>query len=245
MFVRVRDTKRPNRKNVMRIGGEVKIKSMPGATPLSRIHPDTQPVIASIDRVNGQKMATVEYRDVQDGEVHVVGLPPSSLRSHGDPLALNIGDRVTLVNRGVGVCASVGSNGTVLGGSGPHTVTFEITTDPTTGANLEEVVTLTQNQVPRSDLKFEGEAVEDGGEEEGSSDESEEESDDDIDVNSDAYHVNSEVLSSLHKKLAPAVYAHVTMILNLDELEELSFLVDDNPDVDTRDANAVIHLLTQ
>lgn len=249
MFVRVRDSKRPKRKNVLRIGGEVNIKSLPGATPLTRIHPDTTPVIASIDRVHGRKMATVEYRDTEDGEIHVVQLPPSSIRSNEEINALNIGDRVTLVHRGVGVCASLGSSGTVLGGSGPHTVTFEMTTDPTTGETLEEIVTLTQNQVPRECLKFESEQAEDEGDksEEGEADEeseSESESEDAMDVITESFQVHSEVLTSLRKRLSPDVYAHVTMILNLDELEELISLVDDNPDVDTKDAHAIMNLLS-
>jgi hypothetical protein len=233
----------------MRAGDEVKIRSLPGNTPLHRVHPDSKPVIASIDRVNGRKMATVEYTDSGDGDTHVVQLPPSSMRSSEETDGLNIGDRVTLIQRGVGVCASVGSTGTVLGGAGPHTVTFELTTDPVTGDTLEDIVTLTQNQVPRECLKFEAEQSEDEGDDKESEDaddesESESESEDAMDVFAESSGVSSEVLSSLRKRLSPTVYAHVTMILNLDELEELVSLVEDNPEVDTKDADAVMNLLS-
>ena len=165
-----------------------------------------------------------------------------------DDGALNIGDQVTLENRSVGVCASVGSTGTVLSGSDPHVVTFELTTDPVTGEPLGKVVTLTQDGVPRCDLRFEGEAPEDEGDEKDEEDEEEEEEeeeeeDDEMDVNTEEYHVSSEVLSSLRSVLKPDVYSYVTMILNLEELGELVELLNDNPDVDVEDVDAVLNML--
>jgi hypothetical protein len=191
----------------------------------------------------------VEYKDSTDGEVHVVELPPNSLRTQSDNV-LNIGDRVTLVKRGNGVCPSVGSRGTILGGSDPYTVTFDMELDPGTGEKLDEVVTITQSHIPRNMLRFEGEAPEDDGVEGGSeSDESEEdeESEDDYDgdiggVQND-YYSKSVVLTTLKSKLSPSVYETIVMTLNLEELEELSESLKENEGVDTSNLNSVLALL--
>jgi len=222
---------------------------MPGQTPLSRVDPTTQPVIASIDRSNGKKTVTVEYKDTLDGGMHVVGLPPTSLRSLSDDV-LNIGDRVTLAKRGKGVCPSVGSSGTVLGGSGPYTVTFNMDTDPTTGESLDETVTITQSHVPRDVLKFEGEALDDeggddGGEEDSDSDSEDSEDDQDQDHDDqDQYYSKSEALMTLRGRLSSPVYDSVVMMLNLEELGELATaLEDEGVDVDPSDLNSVLNLL--
>lgn len=247
MFVRIRDTKRPSRKNVARLGGEVNIRSMPGQTPLSRVDPSVTPVIASIQKSGGQKSVVVEYKDTTDGEVHVVELPPNSLRTQSDNV-LNIGDRVTLVKRGDGVCPSVGSKGTILGGSGPYTATFDMELDPETGEKLDEVVTITQSHIPRNMLKFEGEAPEDEGDDDssGDGDDSEESDEDDYDVDvggQNNYYSKSVVLTTLKSKLSPSVYETIIMTLNLEELEELSESLKENEGVDTSNLNSVLALL--
>lgn len=246
MFVRLKSNKRPHRKNVARIGGEVNIRSMPGQTPLSRVDPSVPPVISFIQKDRGQKTVVVEYKDSSDGEVHVVELPPKSLRTQSDNV-LNIGDRVSLVKRGDGVCPSVGSKGIILGGSGPYTATFDMELDPETGEKLDEVVTITQSHIPRNMLRFEGEAPEDDGDEGGSeSDESEEESDEDYDVDvggQNDYYSKSVVLTTLKSKLSPSVYETIIMTLNLEELEELSESLKENEGVDTSNLNSVLALL--
>lgn len=245
MFVRIRDGKRPRRKNVARIGGEVNIKFMPGQTPLSRVDPSVPPVIASIEKDRGKKTVVVEYKDSTDGEVHVVELPPKSLRTQTENV-LKIGDQVRLLKRGDGVCPSVGSRGTILGGSGPYTATFEMELNPETGEKLDEVVTITQSHIPRNMLEFEGEAVEDegDGEEDDSGDEDDSEESDDGDVwgVQNDYYSKSVVLTTLKSKLSPSVYETVIMTLNLEELEELSESLKEK-DVDTSNLNSVLGLI--
>jgi hypothetical protein len=244
MFVRIRDSKR-KRKNIVRIGGEVNIKSMPGRTPLSRVDPSVPPVIASIPQDRGRKNVVVEYKDSTDGEVHVVELPPKSLRAQSEDV-LNIGDRVTLVKRGNGVCPSIGSGGTILGGSGPYTVTFDMELDPDTGGKLDEVVTITQSHIPRNMLKFEGDAPEDGGDNESSGDEEDSGESDDYDVDvggQNDYYSKSVVLTTLKSKLSPSVYENVIMVLNLEELEELADSLNEDERVDTSNLNSVLALL--
>jgi hypothetical protein len=224
MFVRVR-TPRSKRKNVVRVGGEVTLRCMPGNTPVSRVDGSTRPVLAAVRSVNGRKMATVEYKDSVDGETHLVEVPPSSLQG-GDTRSLSIGDKVVVVKTPPGVCVSVGSHGTVLGGEEVYTVSFEMT-HSSDGEELANVVTVTQDQVPREALRFEGEKSEE---------ESEEPSSDD----SEASEVEAEELVGgsspntmmrLKQQLAPEVLEEVTLMLNLDELEDLSSTLEghDNP----------------
>lgn len=228
MFVRVR-TPKSSRKNVVRIGGEVTVRSTPGKTPLSRVDTSTPPVIAAVRRVNGRKLATVEYRDTEDGDTHLMELPPSSL--HGGDETLNIGDKVMLLRNAPSVCVTVGSRGTVVGGKDTYTVVFEMT-HTNTGEELENAVTVTQDQVPRDVLRFESEA-----EDESSSSDS----DSDMDVE-EMVGGGGSVLTTLKQRLPPRVLDEVMLLLNLTELDELSSILT-TTDADPDTTESVLLLL--
>lgn len=222
MFVRVR-TPKSSRKNVVRIGEEVIVHSTPGKTPLSRVDTSTSPVIAAVRQVDGRKLATVEYRDTEDGDTHLMELPPSSLR--GGEETLNIGDKVMLLRNAPSVCVTVGSRGTVVGGKDTYTVVFEMT-HSNTGEELEHAVTVTQDQVPCDVLRFEAEAE----------DESSSDSDSDMDVE-EMVGGGGSVLTTLKQRLPPRVLDEVMLLLNLTELDEVaSILTTTDADPDTTES---------
>lgn len=232
MFVRVR-TPKSSRKNVVRLGGEVTLRAMPGKTPLSRVDRSTPPALVAVRRVNGHKMATIGYTDSVDGDTHLVEVSPSALLQ-GAGTELNIGDRVELIAAAPSVCVSVGSRGTVVGGSGVYTVSFEMTHSGS-GEELKHVVTVTQDQVPRGVLRFEGEAPEDEG------DVSEESSDSDMDMEELVGGDDRGVMASLTRALAPRVLEEVVLMLNLDELDELSArLPEDSAELDVDSVMALM-----
>ena len=249
MFVRVRDSTQRKKSHVVRAGEKVRIRSMPGSTPLSRVDPQRTPTVASIDNVRGQKITTVEYRDTEDGQVHLVSLPRSALAGGGgddEDDALNIGDRVELIQRGGAVCPSIGSRGTVLGGSDPYTVTFSMTTDDS-GAKLDAEVTITQDHVPRSALQFVGEAPDDMGDEdpEDKSDESESEDMDDVaELNGGSRPVATD-LTVLKTKLTPSALDSVMLMLNLEEMSEMADVLGEVPSKKDRyDAETALRMFT-
>jgi hypothetical protein len=184
-------------------------------------------------------MATVEYKDNDDGETHLVEVPPSSLLKGGDT-PLNIGDKVTLVKKAPSVCVSVGSTGTVVGGTDVYTVSFEMTHSHT-GKRLEDVVTVTQDQVPRDVLRFEGE-----GEDDDMSEDSEDESSEDsmdMEEELEGGGNRSSVMTTLKHQLSPKVLEEVVLALNLDELEDLSSILLNSDNTIDMDTNSVMLLM--
>lgn len=230
MFVRVR-TPNSGKKKVVHIGEEVSVQCMPGKTPLNRVDTTHPPMVAAVRRVDGRKMATISYRDSVDGELHLVEVPPSSLEGSEDS-ELNIGDRVVLIKDAPSVCVTVGSKGTVVGGDEVYTVTFQMT-QSRLGDELEHVVTVTQDQVPRDVLRFEGEATDE---------DTEETSDSDMDIEEVDEPEGRGVMMMLKRQLPEEVLEEVVLILNLDEMEELSACLATS-DVDINDVDSVLALL--
>ena len=227
-----------NKRN-LQVGDAVRIRSMPGEVPRSRVDPSKTARVAAIRRGPKSKLATVKYTDSEDGAQHLVELPGSSLRAVESERAeaLQIGDHVVLRKRGGGVLPSVGSEGRVLGGGSSsnnlYTITFEMTHEPDDGSKLESPITVTQDCVPRDMLQFSGQELEDEGE-----DEDEDEDDDDDDSSSDESSDGlngggggedepASSLVTLRQRLGRGVRNEIMQVLSIEELEELATRMDE------------------
>jgi hypothetical protein len=233
MFLRVGKNKERN----VRVGDEVNIRSMPGEVPRSRVDPTKMPIVAAIRQGSKTKLATVKYTDSEDGEQHLVELPPSSLRAGGnEDKSLMIGDHIVLRKRGNGVLPSVGSEGKVIGGGHAsnhfYTITFEMTHDPDDGSKLEFPITVTQDGVPRDMLLFQGQLSEDDGDEmSDDSNTSDDESDDYVlggGGGEETTTLNpSSSLVILRQRVGREVRNQIMQVLSIEELEDLATRMDE------------------
>ncbi len=250
MFLRLRGGS--NKTRVIRVGDAVIVRKLPGDTPRSRIDSSTPPSVVAIRRRKGVKLATVSYVDAEDGQTHMMELPPSSLRVKSSDETLQIGDHITLVTRGGAILPSTGSTGVVLGGgegeAENYTIAFTMTHD-LDGLELEHSVSVTQDWVPRHALQFAGDASDDEGKNEDDEDEDDEDEDEDDDEDEDKANDDegarraSPSLATLKQRLSSSVRARLMQMLSLEELEELASRLDDDEKVDGGNINAVLAVL--
>jgi len=229
MYLRIVHPK--HKKKLVRVGDAVRIVSMPGDVPQSRVDPNHVPRLVAIRRTGRHsKSGTVKYTDTEDGQSHIVELPASNLMGVvQDGTAFDIGDHVELIRRGHGVLPAVGSKGVVLSGGGNtenmYTVTFEMTHAPEDGEELSHSVTVTQNCIPDTHLKLlQHESLESL-----SSSSSSSSSDDDDDHDDEASSEDDDLkigqstrLSQLRHHVPSDVYVQLLQMCSLEELEELS-----------------------
>ena len=185
MYVKLRSNDSDDKCLVVRMGEDVVVHSLPNSIPLSVVdtcHPVTLKSVRTDSK--GVQHATVSYNaSIQ----RVIELPTSHLRavsggersSPSSTPKLNIGDHVEVVATATTLFVPVGSEGTVLGGGGGDgvcTASFTIYK----GAD-DTPITLTQDWVPTTCLKFIKEGDDEKSASSTSSDEEEEEEEDDED----------------------------------------------------------------